>query len=387
MADLTFSIASDTTAFDNGIRRGVIEPLEDADKALEDLGRTGDRELGDLEDAMSDARRDTERFEDEIKDVSDELTRVGRAGKRAADDIGDSFNRSSDRMRKQSAEVGQEIRQNLGEGIANAARGDFEGLSDTIGDTLGGAVAGIGGVATAGIAAAGALGLGAIVGTISTIASDAEKLKETVSENFREMAENGIDAWESLQSQNQRLTEAYDQHVDEINRIKDLVGLNFETVAAAWAGNKDAVDQVTAAYAQTKSELRDTMGVSSEAAQATIRGWDGIMGPLTNTLEGYDQAKEKAGQLEAQITGGEQAQREEISRTNAASQARWEAEAARVDAVSAKVNALTAPKTINVKVNPDTTNLDALERRLNALDNSSVTIRVNDDGTIGRFWK
>ncbi len=81
-----------------------------------------------------------------------------------------------------------------------------------------------------------------------------------MSENFREMAENGIDAWESLQSQNQRLTDAYDQHADEINRIKDLTGLSFETVAAAWAGNKDAVDVVTRAYTEQKTELRNTLG-------------------------------------------------------------------------------------------------------------------------------
>ena len=57
------------------------------------------------------------------------------------------------------------------------------------------------------------------------------------------------------------------------------------------------------------TELRTTFGVSQEGAAATIRGWEGILAPLESTISGYDQAREKATQLEAQISAAEQAQR------------------------------------------------------------------------------
>jgi hypothetical protein len=336
------SLVSNTRQLNADLKRSA-DAVDGITDSLDDMAREGDRSGEKLEQSFKDA---------------------ARAAKRAGDDVV----REQRRMGQHSEEVGQEIRQNLGEGIANAARGDFAGLADTIGDTLGGAVAGIGGVASAGIAAAGALGLGAVVATIQTISADAEKLKETVSENFREMAENGVAAWESLQSQNQRLTQAYDEHADEINRIKDLVGLPFETVAAAWAGNADAIDQVRRAYADHAGELRTTMGVSSEAAQATIKGWEGILAPLENTISGYDQAKEKAGQLEAQISDAEQAQRDQVQRT---SDARTSSLQAYADKAASIPNPVLTP---TLDTGPVDRELEALKRRAARID---LTVTVN----------
>lgn len=247
------------------------------ERDFRDLSRTADRESDQLRDKFRQAYRDVKRSSDDTKDVAIKNTR---------------------KMGEQAGEVGQEIRQNLGEGIANAARGDFESLADTIGDTFGGAVAGIGGIGSAAVAAAGALGLGAIVATIGAISEESTKLKEQVAENFRDMASEGVEAWESTQSQMQRLTDAYADHEDEIKRIAELTGLSFEVVAGAWAGVPDKVDTVNRAYGDMVSELENTFGVTREGVDATVDGWERVMRPLTNVQEGYDKARQKARLLE-----------------------------------------------------------------------------------------
>lgn len=292
---IEIALASETKAFKQGIETGVIKPLEDAIKKLRDLGDTDGADK--LEASLKDAQRATERLGDETKQTAARIERefrdAYRSAKRSADDATDSMGK----MGQRSAEVGQEVRQNLGEGLANAARGDFEALADTIGDTLGGAAAGIGGLGSAAVAGAAALGLGAVVAVIQNMAAESERTKAIASENFRAMAADGVEAWQSVQSQMQRLTDAYDEHEGEIQKIADLTGVTFEDVAGAWAGIPDKVALVKSAYAEMTSELRGTLGVTRDGAQATIDGWNGIMGPLNSVLDGYDSAEAKARRL------------------------------------------------------------------------------------------
>ena len=172
-----------------------MEKLVDAGK---DLGKSTDDISRDLSKVsgrpFDEVRRDVERAEDAIDDMADQaddarqaVARIGDAGQSA----GREGAAGMDRMRVTSAEVGQEIRQNLGEGIANAARGDFAALGDTIGDTLGGAVAGMGGLGAAGVAAAGAVGLGAIVAVFQAMQAEAEATEQRVSDMYNDMLESG----------------------------------------------------------------------------------------------------------------------------------------------------------------------------------------------------
>lgn len=153
----------------------VEQALGDVESTLDDMRRSGDSSTDKMSRGFRDLARDADNSADKVERAYKESYRdIGRA----ADDTADSVQASQRRMGERSAEVGQEIRQNLGEGIANAARGDFASLSDTIGDTLGGAVAGIGGVAAAGVAAAGALGVGAVVAAIQLAQEEQKKLNE-----------------------------------------------------------------------------------------------------------------------------------------------------------------------------------------------------------------
>lgn len=157
--------------------KAVKDSLKDVADGADDVG-------DDITKAFRDAAREAGWSGEKIEDALDEVART-------ADDTADDVVRSQRRMGERSQEVGQEIRQNLGEGIANAARGDFEALSDTIGDTLGGAVAGIGGIGFAAAGAAGALGLGAIVAVFQSINAEAEATEERVQQMYDRLAESG----------------------------------------------------------------------------------------------------------------------------------------------------------------------------------------------------
>lgn len=177
---IEIALASETKGFKQGIDVGVIKPLEDAIKKLRDLGDADGADK--LEASLKDAQRATEKLGDETKATAARIEREYRDAyrqmKRSAEDASDDSRRAMGMVGERSAEVGQEVRQNLGEGIANAARGDFSALADTIGDTMGGAVAGIGGLGTAAIGVAGALGLGAVTAAFQAIQQEQERAAE-----------------------------------------------------------------------------------------------------------------------------------------------------------------------------------------------------------------
>lgn len=177
---IEIALASETKAFKQGIETGVIKPLEDAIKKLRDLGDTDGADQ--LEKQLRDAQKATEKLGDETKITAARIEREYRDAyrqmKRSAEEASDDSRRSMALVGERSAEVGQEVRQNLGEGIANAARGDFTALADTIGDTMGGAVAGIGGLGTAALGIAGALGLGAVTAAFQAIQQEQERAAE-----------------------------------------------------------------------------------------------------------------------------------------------------------------------------------------------------------------
>lgn len=177
---IEIALASETKAFRQGIESGVIKPLEDAIKELRELGDADGADR--LEASLKEAQRATEKLADETKVTAARIEReyrdAYRQARRSAEDFEDGSRQGMSKVGERSAEVGQEVRQNLGEGIANAARGDFEALSDTIGDTFGGAVAGIGGVGTAALGVAGALGLGAVTAAFQAIQQEQERAAE-----------------------------------------------------------------------------------------------------------------------------------------------------------------------------------------------------------------
>jgi uncharacterized protein YukE len=258
--------------------------LDDAADEVQSLDREGRRAFDRLEDGADKAENAATALEKRLRKVRDEAKDTGNQGKKSFDKMGDATD-----------EFKSEAIQNFSE-VTSSFQGDMTSAVDLVQGTLGGLASGIAGPAGLALGGAAAVFGGMAAGMIA----DSEKMKESISENFREMADEGISAWESTQSQMRRLTDAYDEHADQIKKISEEFGLSFETVAAAWAGSADDLAIVETAVAEANAELRKTPGVSVEAASATRDGWNSILGPLRDVNTGYDLAKEKAAQLARQ---------------------------------------------------------------------------------------
>lgn len=256
----------------------------------------------------SDALDGTQQVGDALGDLGDQLGDAGDAGAESADQLAGSYQDAAaeiedsaaasaeavDEVSASSEGAGLNVRA-LGKIGKEAMEGDLAGAANAARPLL----AGLGpAAAIAGGVAVGAIGL--ISTAIKGMGTDAERVQQIASDAFKKMAQDGVDAWETAAAQNRRLTDAYTDHEGEIQKIADLTGLTFEDVAAAWAGNADAVALVNRAAAEMNSELRKTPSVSVEAASATIAGWEGVLAPLNDTIKGYDQAAEKAGRLAEQ---------------------------------------------------------------------------------------
>lgn len=252
-------IAADTRGFDEGVRSGIIKPLEKAEDAFKDLeraasdaGRDGARDVSRLEDALQDARKESERTEKGLRDVGE----TGENGFRRLGDKG--------------AEVSGELRQNLGETFSSF-RGDLEDLPQIAQDTLGGlagsgALGGIGGLAAT---AAGAAGLGLIIGAMDQIDAKNEEL----SQRAGEMAQAFIDAGSNVLSATSVAAASADVITDndkrkQVQAYADALGIDLATAVRAYVGDANAMKVVDAQAAKAKEEnlaIADAQKKSLEA--------------------------------------------------------------------------------------------------------------------------
>lgn len=157
------AIGSDTRLFEQGVKTGVISPVEDAQDALQDLaksadkagssrgldklGRAGkdaaddiqdgakkaDRALGDLGDSGRDAAEDVEAG---AKQADKALDQLGRSGKEAGDDLEDSLRDAQRQTGKTAAEyreMAEKVRAETAK-IKAQSRDDFEGAGGATGE-------------------------------------------------------------------------------------------------------------------------------------------------------------------------------------------------------------------------------------------------------------
>jgi hypothetical protein len=231
------AIAADAKQFDQGIRSGVVKPLEQAEKALEqladaadDAGRDGSRGIDRLEDALKDAQRQAKKTED------------------AVDDIGDGGKASMGKWSEGAKEVSQEIGQNLGETVSSI-RGNLSDLGQVGQDTLGGLAATLAGGGPAGIVgaaglAAGAIGLGLVTAELQKQQEEADRMRERLGAAYQGAAEDGrkfLDVQTIIADGmdlifNPERAEEYKRVLDDATQL----GLDRATVIAANTGDLEA---------------------------------------------------------------------------------------------------------------------------------------------------
>lgn len=243
-------IASDTRQFDEGIRRGVIKPLENAEDAFKDLeraadgaGRDGARGIDKLEDALKDAQRESEKTA------------------RSMDDIGEVGGRSFRKLGDQGSEVSGELRQNLGETFSSF-RGDLEDLPQIAQDTLGGLAGSgaLGGLPGLFATAAGAAGIGLLIGAFDQVNEQQEKLRERANDLAQAYIEAGttaLDAMTIASRTGEILTDGETRKQAE--DLAKAIGVDLSTAVRALAGDQNALDIANGLVSDSTEEWRGLM--------------------------------------------------------------------------------------------------------------------------------
>lgn len=267
----------------------VADAMEQVADVLKEISEEGGDTTGRLEQDFRDLSRTADQEADELRD---KFRKAYRDVKASSDDTRDVAVKNTRKMGEQAAEVGSEIRQNLGEGIANAARGDFESLADTIGDTLGGVTAGIGGIGTAAVAAAGAAGLGLIIGAFTAINEANERSQERIAEwadKFIEAGDRVLTAGQVIAGANEIITDP-----EKYKKAEDAAakwGVSVETAILAMAGNLESVDEVS----KSLDEQRDAFERARDAGELTYEQQDKILDRLGDATGKY---KELTGEID-----------------------------------------------------------------------------------------
>ncbi|QEA29708.1 hypothetical protein FGL91_14815 [Microbacterium sp. CBA3102] len=334
------AIAADAKQFDQGIRDGVIKPLEKAEDALEDLADAAD-------DAGRDSSRSVERLEDALKDAQRETKDLGdKAG-----DAGDKARRGMERAEDGVKDFKEEAQQSARE-TAASFDGSFESIADLAQEVAANAFSGFGPAgAAAGIAVA--AGLGVAVDQFNKI-DEASKEALQSAFDFAYGIGAAFDAADKL-----RAVEEWTSDQEKFKQVLDLtVGSGWDQVDVidALVEGGDKLDQLTRAWADNGAASGLTIGRQQEL--------DAVLPSVARGLEqGATAANAQAEYLyklsqEAGTATGE------------------------VDALGNKIVAL--PGDVEVSVNADTqtatTDIQRVEDKVNAVDGTEAVVKARVTG-------
>ncbi len=312
---IEIGIASETKAFRQGIESGIIDPLEDAEKALQDLAKTRGPEQ--LERDMRDAQKQTEKLKDETKDTARAIERdfadSYRSMKRDAEDAGDAGVDGMHRIKGGAQELQAEIGSNLGEAVSSF-RGDISDLGQVGQDTLGGLAATVASAGPAGLLgafalAAGAAGLGLFTAN-QEIATEKQELLNESAARFASGYTEGINGALSaayvfaeinaIATDPERYKEAQDAANDWGVDVRTAMGaLAGDATALATAqGSLDArTREANARLAEQEQAVDGNAGAVYDLDDAVKRGAERMETLNGAMAAGKEQADNAAGAL------------------------------------------------------------------------------------------
>lgn len=298
----TVGIASETKAFKQGIEAGVIDPLEDAQKELDELGRN--RGPDELERGFTEAARASEKLSGEVKQTANAIEREFRDAYREAKNASDD---GMGRMKDGAREVTSEIGGNLGEAVSSI-RGDFSDLGQVGQDTLGGLAAtlangGPAGIAGAAALAAGAVGLGLVTAELERQQEEADALRERLSGAFAAASAEGRSYIDTAQLVSEANSVMFDtDRADEWKRLQEdakYLGLDTATVIAANGGQLEAQAEIegriNAMMDDRKGKRSDLGGEMAQYGQELLgvkERWEGISAVTDENTEKAKYAQE-----------------------------------------------------------------------------------------------
>lgn len=230
---INIAVASDTRAFSKGIADGVVEPLEDVAKSLDDVARDGDRAGDKLEDAMRQAQRETEDLKQEHKDLNDVIS---KGSKTAFKKMETAAEQSYDNAGDAAQDMKDEGKSAFGE-MAGSFDGSLDSMAGSAQGFLGGLAASGGPIALA--AGSIALAAGAFYNQWQ---QKTEAAKQRVSDMYADMIESQQDFlsetykleefWKILKNEDGAVL-----GLDKAEEYAKRTGLTVQQVALAWAGD------------------------------------------------------------------------------------------------------------------------------------------------------
>jgi hypothetical protein len=252
---INLSVAADTKAFVDGINKGVIEPLEGAVDALDDLAKAGDNAGEDITQAMKDAQKATETNQDEFDKLSRVIKETGRSGRTAGDDIKAGMhgaNQGLQDFKEESRQTAREAAQSF-DGSAQSIVQVFQEIAANAFIGWGPAAAG------AGIAAA--AGIGLLTTAFQQQQEQADKAKAKIGEMGKALIE-GTAGYENLIVIVENLKEMATvsdgsvKSLEDIRKQSEKLGVTFEQLAQTYAGSADNLDQVVGKIQELQDEQR-----------------------------------------------------------------------------------------------------------------------------------
>lgn len=249
----TVGIASETKAFKQGIESGVIEPLEDAQKELLELGKSRGPEQ--LERALKDAEKATDRLKDETKDTARVIEQEYRDSyRKLKSSSDDGIGHAKEGLQDFKQEANQTARES-----AASFDGSAESIVDVFQEISANAFGGFGPAgAVAGLAAAAGIGL-AMAGF-----EDIQEAEEESKKRAGEWAQAYIEAGGKVLSAATTTAVGLDIATDpeRFEKAKQNAknwGVDVSVAIAAMAGETWALKAANDSLAETENKLQREM--------------------------------------------------------------------------------------------------------------------------------
>lgn len=330
-------MASGRITIDVGLEAsGVAKGAKDAEKALENL-----------EDAVGDAAKEgkqLDKIEDELKDVQKQSDKTGRA-------VGTDLDKGFDKAKAGADDFKQEAGSTMRETAASISSVE-DGLG-AVQEIAANAFVGFGPVG-AGAGLVTALGFGLLLENLNKQNEAIAAQKQYYADAYQAAAEEGrkyLDVQTILREAND--IQFSPDRVDEYNRAlqqSETLGLNINDVLLARAGDEEALQVVMEATKQKQDELKKSAEDSVVGLRQTnskqVTDLQSIQSEYEKIGEVNEENVEKAKNSQSIKDQLSQQERDQIARTAAADQARYEA-------LAAHIRGIPKPEEVEVKLKVD----------------------------------
>lgn len=296
MADgINVNIGADTRSFDQAVKAGMIDPLEDAQKTLEELG-TG--AAGDhLTDTLRDQQRQTTVLKDDIKDLNRTIADGARSSQRAQSasshqatrDVSEGFDEMKDSARSNAIETAASF-----DGSFQSIAGGAQGLASEFLAAFGpaGMLAGI--------------GIASLIGTITTSMDNAQAATEAEKAEIGGLTDALIEAGATGHASLGQVTDTLramatqsdssQLSLGDVKKQADDLGLSFREYAQAIATGGKPLDAAIAKVQQLRSteamRLHDmNQGMEGIEWSPLLAGYDAQISKLQKTKREQDSAQ------------------------------------------------------------------------------------------------